>query len=232
MPLRMFSRTTKLKTRSEYTLASEEIVQYLLCAHRPQILSVTCDNASANDAMIDHLAKVLPAFPGAANRTRCFTHILNLVAKCIMKQFDSPKPRKGAKPDRDVASESDDEEFKDLAAALDELEDELEDEDEIEVGHEKIDDEIEETMLDGRKGMTAEEIRALERSVKPVRLVLTKVCRLSKVCWHVRLTRCSFGRLLTPLKTPLRLFCPSGSAFSTVWPSRARREVRRDSPVA
>ena len=222
-----------MKTRSEYTLAFEEFVQYLLCAHRPQILSVTCDNASANDAMIDHLAKVLPAFPGAANRTRCFTHILNLVAKCIMKQFDSPKSRKGAQPDRDVASESDDEEFADLAAALDELEDELEDEGEMEVGHEKIDDEeIEEIMLDGRKGMTAEEIRALERSVKPVRLVLTKVCRLSKVCWHIRLTRCSFGRLLTPLKTPLRLFCLSGSAFSTVWPSRARHMVRRLSPVA
>ena len=160
----------------------EETAQYLLCVHRPQILSVTCDNASANDAMIDHLAKVLPAFPGAANRTRCFTHILNLVAKCIMKQFDSPKSRKGAKPDRDVASESDDEEFEDLAAALDELEDELEDEGEMEVGLEKMDDKVIEEMLDERKGMTAKEIRALERSVKPVRLVLTKVCRLSNVC--------------------------------------------------
>src|SRR5258708_6406390 len=117
--------------------------------------------------MIDHLAKLLPAFPGAANRTRCFTHILNLVAKCIMKQFNSPKSRKGAKPDRDVASESNDEEFEDLAVALDELEDELEDEGEVR--HEKIDDEeIEAIMLDGRKGMMAEEIRVLEQSVKPV----------------------------------------------------------------
>ncbi|KAF8964442.1 hypothetical protein BDZ97DRAFT_1624243, partial [Flammula alnicola] len=53
-----------------------------------QILSVTCDNASANNAMIDHLATLLAEFPGSANQTRCFTHILNLVAKCIMRQFD------------------------------------------------------------------------------------------------------------------------------------------------
>ena len=54
---------------------------------------VICDNASANNVMIDHLAILLEAFPGLANHTRCFTHILNLVAKCIMKQFDAPKKK-------------------------------------------------------------------------------------------------------------------------------------------
>ena len=96
-----------------------------------------------------------------------------------MKQFDSPKSKKGAKPDHDVANDSDDEDFADLAAALDELEDELEDEGEKEVGPDKNDDEEIEKMLEevdsGRKGMMAKEIRELERSVKPVRLVLTKV---------------------------------------------------------
>ena len=56
-----------------------------------QILSVTCDNASANDTMIDKLAELVVAFPGHANRTRCFTHILNLVVKVILRQFDGPK---------------------------------------------------------------------------------------------------------------------------------------------
>jgi len=130
-----------------------------------------------------------------------------------MKQFDSPKSKKGAQLDRDVANDSDDEDYADLAAALDELEDELEDEGEMAVGH---DDEEIENMLEGREGMTAKQIRDLERSVKPVRLVLTKVCRLSKVCWHIQLTRRSFARLLTPSKTPLQLFCLSGSIFSSV----------------
>ena len=56
-----------------------------------QILSVTCDNASLNDTMIDTLAEELPTFPGGANRTRCFTHILNLVVKVILRQFDGVK---------------------------------------------------------------------------------------------------------------------------------------------
>jgi hypothetical protein len=51
-----------------------------------KILLVTCDNASNNDTMsaeLDHmLTKISPV-----NRTRCFTHILNLVAKSLLKQF-------------------------------------------------------------------------------------------------------------------------------------------------
>ena len=41
--------------------------------------------------MIDALAEELPAFPGGANRMRCFTHILNLVVKVILCQFDGAK---------------------------------------------------------------------------------------------------------------------------------------------
>jgi hypothetical protein len=43
--------------------------------------------------MIEELSELLHDFPGEANRTRCFTHILNLVAKSIIKQFDVPKAR-------------------------------------------------------------------------------------------------------------------------------------------
>jgi len=49
-----------------------------------QILSVTLDNASNNDTMIAELENLLDEFPGAANQTRCFTHILNLVVKSIL----------------------------------------------------------------------------------------------------------------------------------------------------
>jgi len=131
---------------------------------RPQILSVTCDNASVNDVMIDHLKILLDVFPGSSNWTRCFAHILNLVAKCIMKQFDSPKKKDGD-DDND-----DDEDAADLVAALDELEDELES------GEDDIGNDDNDWEYDMRREMSAEEVEGLEKSVKPVRSVLTKVC--------------------------------------------------------
>ena len=62
--------------------------------------------------MIEHLAILIDSFPGAANQTRCFTHILNLVAKSILRQFEAPKA-KGGKVLDDAARE--------LAAIFDEL---------------------------------------------------------------------------------------------------------------
>ncbi|TFK47878.1 hypothetical protein OE88DRAFT_1608415, partial [Heliocybe sulcata] len=53
-----------------------------------QILGISCDNASNNDTMIKELPNLLPDFPGDANRVRCFLHIVNLVAKSILKLFD------------------------------------------------------------------------------------------------------------------------------------------------
>ena len=63
--------------------------------------------------MIEELSKLIDEFPGAKNCTRCFTHILNLVAKCILKQFDVPKARAGVVLD-------------DAAAALQDLAGEIE----------------------------------------------------------------------------------------------------------
>ena len=117
------------------------------------------------------MAKLLQTFPGAANRTRCFTHILNLVAKCIMKQFDTPKKKKGAE-DNDNDNDNDID-AADLQVALDEIEDELEDE--------RIDkDSIGEFNI--RIELTEEEVEALEETVKPVRRVLTKVSLLPNTC--------------------------------------------------
>jgi hypothetical protein len=55
-----------------------------------QILSVTCNNASNNDTMIDELKNLLTEFSGAASWTHCFAHIINLVAKTVIQQFDVP----------------------------------------------------------------------------------------------------------------------------------------------
>jgi hypothetical protein len=46
---------------------------------------------SNNDTMIDELEEVLPNFPGVTNRTWCFLHIVNLIAKQLLKQFDVPR---------------------------------------------------------------------------------------------------------------------------------------------
>ena len=77
-----------------------------------------------------------------------------------MKQFDEPKKKNGEMEDTELG------EVDDLAAALDDLEEELEDEGvELEMDWEN----------DMRANMTAEEVRELEESVKPVRRVLGKV---------------------------------------------------------
>jgi len=109
--------------------------------------------------MIDHLATLLDNYPGSANWTCCFTHILNLVAKCIMKQFNTPKKNKTggdtSEIDNDVAD--------DLAATFDELEEELEDEDRGDWEY------------DMHVDMVNEDVEKLEENVKLVRRVLSKV---------------------------------------------------------
>ena len=112
--------------------------------------------------MIDQLALLLEAFPGSENRTRCFNHILNLVAKCILRQFDLPKGDDGGGLD-------------DAAKALAALASEI---DESDLGDGAGDGEAdnEEGMINARAGMTEEEIAELEASMQPVRMVLAKVC--------------------------------------------------------
>ena len=58
-----------------------------------QILSVTSDNTSNNDKMIESFADQLDNFPGAANQTGCFLHFLNLTAKSVIKQSEVPKKK-------------------------------------------------------------------------------------------------------------------------------------------
>jgi hypothetical protein len=114
--------------------------------------------------MINHLATLLAAFPGSANRICCFTHILNLVAKCIMKQFDTPRKKKN---DDNILADDQDEDVADFQVALDELEGELEDD--------VIGEDGDNWEFNMRIELTEEEIDELEETVKPVRHVLTKV---------------------------------------------------------
>ena len=111
--------------------------------------------------MIEELATLLEAFPGPENQTQCFTHILNLVVQTVIKQFDLPKAQDPDGTDLDVASE----ELLKLAGEL---------EDEINEDKEGEDDNIE-GWVDERETMEEGELKELDNSVQPVRLLLTKV---------------------------------------------------------
>ena len=131
---------------------------------RLQILSIICNNALPNDAMIDALADLVIAFPGAANQTRCFTHILNLVVKVILCQFDVPKSKKGEV--LDVASQA----LVDFAGDI-EMEEAVMDERE----NDDDDDDGEEGWVDPCDKMLQDKQDDLDLSMQPVRLVLVKV---------------------------------------------------------
>lgn len=133
-----------------------------------QILSIVCDNASNNDTMIEELAELLTEFPGAANRSRCFTHILNLAAKSVIRQFDLPKVQ------ADVAMS---EAAKELAKLATNLEVE-----EILSRHTAGDDEGEEGEDDDVDGwmneselLSDDEKEEWDETAAPVRLMLVKV---------------------------------------------------------
>jgi len=114
--------------------------------------------------MIDALGELIVAFPGAANRTRCFTHILNLVVKVILRQFDVPKAKAGEV--LDVASQA----LVDLAGDI-----EMEEAAMDEGGNDEDADDGDEGWFDPHDGMSEEDREELELSVRPVRLVLVKV---------------------------------------------------------
>jgi hypothetical protein len=117
--------------------------------------------------MIVELSAVLQDFPGASNRSRCFTHILNLAAKSIIRQFDLPKSE---------ANIVLDEAAKELAKLAAELE------------HEELmscgspggegEDDDSDGWVDEKALLSDDEREELTESVKPVRLMLVKVSPL------------------------------------------------------
>jgi hypothetical protein len=119
--------------------------------------------------MIDELVDLLPNFPGQANRCRCFLHIVNLVAKTLLKQFDVPK--------------------KDISAALDAAEKELlelaegidieEMTTRVENPTDRADDDDVDGWQDETESLSTEEREELRKNTQPVRLVLVKVSALT-----------------------------------------------------
>ena len=125
--------------------------------------------------MIAELANLIDDFPGPANQTRCFLHILNLVVKSIIRQFDVPKSKKSSDSDDDNDEATLDEATKELLKLAGDID--LEEEITARAGNEgdATDDDDVEGWIDEHEGMTEDELIELAESIQPVRLLLTKV---------------------------------------------------------
>ena len=118
--------------------------------------------------MIEELTKFVEDFPGEANRMRCFLHIVNLVAKSLLKQFDIPAKNADAaisEAERELQEMTADLEMEELVAELEagatqESKGNDNEADVVEVAD----------VLDNE-----EEIATHRESIRPVRLALTKV---------------------------------------------------------
>ncbi len=136
-----------------------------------QILSVTGDNASNNDTMTDALADALPEFQGTFARTRCFLHILNIVAKAILKQFDVKDV-----PDAEALVDDDVRQLAELAQELESEEATTRGEMREAEGEDIVpDDQDDASWVDEVETMTDDEQEEYERSIRPVKMVLVKV---------------------------------------------------------
>ena len=120
--------------------------------------------------MIEHLAVLVDTFPSAANQTRCFVHILNLVVKSILRQFEGLKKEKvGADVTMEIDGDNDNDDDKEEgnSGSNEGGGNECED-----VDNDVVDNEEEEEWLDE---MSEEELLSVKEKVKPIHLVLTKV---------------------------------------------------------
>ncbi len=139
-------------------------------------MSIMCNNATSNDKMIDELAGQLLEFSGVANHAWCFTHILNLVVKSIMHQFDVAYKQK------DKHDMMDKQAYKLKKLARDIEMEELATQADSDNEDEGPPHNNEEGWIDEWLNMTEDEIDNLEKSIQPIHFLLTKVSDLYMNC--------------------------------------------------
>lgn len=131
-------------------------------------MAVTCDNASNNDRMIKEMGRRLAAFEGQYSHVRCFCHIINLIAKAMLAQFDV---RGADKPDEDA-----DEDVRALLKLAEDLSvEEAETRRELEAENGEVDIEDDKEWVDEVATMDDFERDEFEEEVRPVKMVLVKV---------------------------------------------------------
>ena len=122
--------------------------------------------------MIEELTHLINNFPSPANQTQCFLHVLNLIVKSIIQQFDVSKSKKTLDSD-------DEDDINEATKELLKLTGDMELEEEITAGTgdnmDETDDDNVTGWVDEHEEMTKEELMELWESVQLVRLLLTKV---------------------------------------------------------
>ena len=123
--------------------------------------------------MIRHLEVLIDEFRGHKSQTRCFAHILNLIAKSILRQFDIPR----AQVNNDDATVA----LIELAGNIEFEEEEMDEYGDNDNDNDNSDDQEEvmentDDWVNEREAMTMEQLAELDKSVQPVRRMLVKVC--------------------------------------------------------
>lgn len=136
--------------------------------------------------MVRELQKLIPAFAGEASLTRCFLHVVNLVAKTTIRVFDVPRKDKDSNDDDaatgDAVLDQARQELEKLAQNV-ELEDAetrvaMAQQESESDGDEDSAGDVEnstEGWVDERELMEEDDKAALDESVLPVRLAILKV---------------------------------------------------------
>lgn len=145
--------------------------------------------------MINELDELLENFSGAESQTRCFAHIINLIAQTIIRQFDIPKAKEGGLVDQAVN------ELQVLATDID-IEELLTQANNAYKDADKEDDL--EGWVNEQSGLSTLDLKRLEADVQPVRRTLVKVSMpLSTCCVHV----VNVLLIFTPLQAPQSSIC-------------------------
>lgn len=128
-----------------------------------QALSVTCNDVSNNNMMVDALGEELPGFNRPCVCMRCFLHILNLVAKCLIWQFNACVDKENVGPNeaKHELAEALQGHYNCVMTGLD--------------GEAGGDDDGEDDEVNTMKKMNEEEHTVFEAGVHPIKLVLAKV---------------------------------------------------------
>ena len=119
--------------------------------------------------MIVRMSDLLISFPGDTNRAGCFNHVIALIAKSAIHQFDVPKGR------ADAALDEVESELRELAEGLDIEEEQTKGEWEGPDNEEDEEGEDPDGWVDEVAGLSVADREALEENIRPVRLVLVKV---------------------------------------------------------
>jgi hypothetical protein len=115
--------------------------------------------------MIVELMDLIRNFPGEANHTRCFAHIINLMAKSLLMQFDIPNKK------ADSALDEAEKILLELAEGIDLEEMQMQ----MEVQVDGEDDNDIDGLVDEVAKLSDDKQERLSESIRPVKLALVKV---------------------------------------------------------